>query len=116
MLFTKNTLSLVVKVGVVDHCGTGDDGVSRNSELLAFSIFAKNALVSVSLNLGQGEDLYAFLLKLTQLWVLVDNADFSTSLLSRLDNRTSRPSFMEEATSIPAKPPPITAMRFLTNR
>lgn len=87
MLFTEHTLNLVVEGGVVNAYGASDDGVSGNGEFLALSIFAENAFVGVSLNLGEGKDLNAFLLELAQLRVLVDDADFSASLLGGLDNR-----------------------------
>lgn len=86
MLFTEHSLDLLVERGVINAYRTSDDGVSRNGEFLALSVFAQNAFVGVSLNLGEGKDLNAFLLELAELRVLVDDADFSASLLGGLNN------------------------------
>ena len=86
VLFADYALNLVIERGVVNAYGASDDGVCGNSKFLALSIFAKNTFVGVSLNLGKGKDLNASLLELAQLGVLVDDADFSASLLGRLDN------------------------------
>ena len=79
-------LNHVIESSVVNTNGTSNDGVCRNGKLLALSVFAKNAFLGVSLNLSRSKDLNAFLLELAKLRVLIDDADFSTSLLVRLNN------------------------------
>lgn len=81
-----NTLHLIVEARIIDALGAGDDGVSRNGEYLALCIFANDTFFVVFLDLGRGEDLDAFALELTELRILVDDADLSASLLGFFDN------------------------------